>query len=188
MGFQFQSLEIPEVILIEGGAFEDQRGFLIEVYKRSEFSAIGISDFFVQDNYSHSVRGVLRGLHYQKHPKAQAKLVMVLRGEIFDVSVDLRKGAPTFGRWVGVALSSQRRQLLYVPGGFAHGFCVLSGNADVLYKATAEYAPELDRGVIWSDPEIGIPWPIREAIVSPRDALLPPLRQADNNFTYEAGR
>jgi dTDP-4-dehydrorhamnose 3,5-epimerase len=152
MAFNFQRLNIPDVVLIEAQAFEDQRGLFMESYKKSVFSANGISDQFVQDNYSHSRRGVLRGLHYQKDPMAQAKLVTALRGEIFDVAVDIRRGSPTYARWVGKVLSAKECRLLYIPIGFAHGFCALSEEADVLYKVTAEYAPEFDWGVLWNDP------------------------------------
>lgn len=186
MGFKFQSLKIiPEVFLIEPQTWRDHRGFFIESYKRCEFSRNGIRDLFVQDNYSHSVRGVLRGLHYQKHPKAQAKLVMILRGDIFDVAVDIREGSPTRGQWVAQTLSAKECQMLYIPVGFAHGFCVLSEEADVVYKVTEEYAPELERGILWNDPEIGIRWPVQDPIVSPKDAELSPLRAADNNFLYQ---
>ena len=185
MAFKFLRLDIPDVVLIEAQAFKDQRGLFVESYKRSDFSANGIHDIFVQDNYSHSLRRVLRGLHYQKRPKDQAKLVTVLRGEIFDVAVDIRRGSPTYARWVGKVLAAEDCRLLYIPVGFAHGFCVLSEEADVLYKVTAEYAPELDRGVIWDDPEIGIRWPINDPMVSPKDAELPPLHLADNDFRYE---
>ncbi len=184
MSFQFQRLDIPDVVLIQGQGFEDQRGVFMEIYKRSVFSANGIGESFVQDNYSHSVQGVLRGLHYQKPPQAQAKLVSVLRGEIFDVAVDIRRGSPTHGRWVGKVLSAKNNRLLYIPVGFAHGFCVLSKAADVLYKVTAEYAPELDRGILWNDPAIGIRWPIENPTVSPKDAELPPLQLADNDFLH----
>src|SRR5690606_15100817 len=142
----------------------------------------------VQDNLSHSRYGVLRGLHYQAHPKAQGKLVSVLRGEIFEVAVDIRRGSPTYGRGVGVRLAAKDRRLLYVPVGFAHGFCVLSVEADVVYKVTKEYAPELDRGVRWNDPELGIRWPIEEPILSPKDAQLPLLREAAPDFIYEEVR
>jgi dTDP-4-dehydrorhamnose 3,5-epimerase len=185
MAFNFQRLDIPDVVSIEAQAFEDQRGLFMESYKRSVFSANGIPDQFVQDNYSHSHRGVLRGLHYQKHPMAQAKLVTALRGEIFDVAVDIRRGSPTYARWVGKVLSAKDCHLLYIPIGFAHGFCALSEEADVLYKVTAEYTPKLDRGVIWNDPEIGIDWPIDDPMVSPKDAELPLLHFADNDFIYE---
>jgi dTDP-4-dehydrorhamnose 3,5-epimerase len=152
------------------------------LYKRSEFARNGIAAAFVQDNLSHSVRGVLRGLHYQKRAVAQAKLVSVIRGEIFDVAVDIRKGSPTYGRSVSTVLSRANGRMLYVPEGFAHGFCVLSDEADVLYKVTAEYSPENERGILWSDPQLGIDWPVKEPILSQRDANLPLLRDADNDF------
>jgi dTDP-4-dehydrorhamnose 3,5-epimerase len=182
MPFQFQRLAIPDVLLVEAQTFDDHRGFFMETYKRSDFAAHGIGDAFVQCNRSHSVRGVLRGLHYQIHPRAQAKLVSVLLGEIFDVAVDIRHGSPTYGRWVGERLSGQNRRMLYVPVGFAHGFCALSDGAEVLYMVTDEYAPECDRGLLWNDPDIGIDWPIADPILSAKDAQLPTLRQADNNF------
>src|SRR5574337_943448 len=184
MPFRFEKLEIPEVILVEPKAFEDHRGYFVETYKRSDFEANGIPELFVQDNHSYSVRGVLRGLHYQLHPKAQGKLVSVIQGAIFDVAVDLRKGSPTYGRWVGISLSAGDHRMLYVPAGFAHGFCVVSAEADVVYKVTEEYAPELDRRICWNDPEVGIRWPIEQPILSPKDARLPLLRAADNNFAY----
>jgi len=186
MAFRFHSLEIGEVILIEAQAFEDNRGWFMETYKESEFAARGMPEAFVQDNCSRSVRGVLRGLHYQRHPKAQAKLVHVIRGEVFDVEVDIRRGSPTYGQWVGVTLSEFNRRMLYVPVGFAHGFCVLSDVADVVYKVTAEYAPQFDRGILWSDPEIGIHWPVQDPILSPKDARLPLLSEADNDFSHGA--
>jgi dTDP-4-dehydrorhamnose 3,5-epimerase len=188
MAFKFQQLEIPDLVLIEARAFEDERGIFMESYKRSEFSANNVHDTFVQDNYSHSLRGVLRGLHYQKHPKAQAKLVTVLKGEIFDVAVDIRRGSPTYGRWVGMFLASKDCRLLYIPVGFAHGFCVLSEEADVLYKVTAEYAPELDRGVIWNDGDLAIRWPIESPTVSLKDAGLPPLKSLGGDFLYQEMR
>jgi dTDP-4-dehydrorhamnose 3,5-epimerase len=184
MPFQFKQLHIPEIVLIEPRRFGDDRGFFAELYKRSEFAAHGISHSFVQDNRSFSLRGVLRGLHYQEPPRAQGKLIMALTGEIFDVAVDIRQGSPTYGRWVGVTLSADNMRMLYVPMGFAHGFCVLSPGADVLYKVTEEYAPDLDQGIAWNDPEIGIEWPISQPILSPRDAQLPLLRDASNSFRY----
>ena len=184
MPFQFQRLVIPDVVLIKAQAFEDQRGLFMESYQRSAFSANGIHDNFVQDNYSHSLRGVLRGLHYQKHPQAQAKLVTVFRGEIFDVAVDIRRGSPTYAQWLGRVLSAKNGCLLYLPVGFAHGFCVLSDEADVVYKVTAEYAPEHDRGIIWNDPEIDIRWPVQNPTVSPKDAKLSSLKSSDNDFLY----
>ncbi len=184
MPFKFQRLEIPDVILVEARHFADDRGFFLETYKRSEFAANGIPQSFVQDNLSHSVYGVLRGLHYQRHPKAQGKLVMALRGEIFDVAVDIRKNSPTYRQWVGLTLSADRFRMLYIPVGFAHGFCVLSEEADVLYKVTEEYSPALDRGILWNDPAIAIDWPLSNPALSPRDAQLPPLKDADNDFTF----
>ena len=187
MSFRFQRLEIPDIVAIAARPLEDDRGSFLEVYRRSEFEAHGVPDTFVQDNYSLSGQGVLRGLHYQKRPKAQAKLVMVLRGEIFDVAVDIREGSPWHGRWTATHLSARDRSMLYVPVGFAHGFCVLSEEADVLYKVTAEYAPEFERGIRWNDPDLGIPWPVERPLISEKDARLPVLRDADHNFVYEGG-
>ena len=138
----------------------------------------------VQDNDAHSVRGVLRGLHDQKEPAAQGKLVAVIRGAIFDVAVDIHSGSPTYGRRVGATLADTKHQMLYVPVGFAHGFCVLSDEADVVYKATAEYAPELERGLRWDDLEPDIRWPVQDPLLSPNDVRLPPLQKADHHFVY----
>jgi dTDP-4-dehydrorhamnose 3,5-epimerase len=182
--FTFTSLKIPDVILIEARTFEDERGFFEETYKWSEFLKNGIRHRVVQDNHAYSKRDVLRGLHYQKPPNAQAKLVSVIRGEIFDVAVDIRKGSPTYGRWVSQILSQDNHRILYIPEGFAHGFLVLSGEADVIYKATSEYSPKDERGIIWNDPQLAIPWPMEEPIVSPRDVGYPTLANADNNFVY----
>ncbi len=155
----------------------------MELYKRSEFALHSIPEF-VQDNYSHSGKGVLRGLHYQKPPKAQGKLVLVLKGEIFDVAVDLRSGSPTYSRWTGVVLSEDNRRMLYIPEGFAHGFCVLSEEADVFYKVTIEYDPALDRGILWSDDQLAIRWPVEQPVVSETDAQLPTFATADPDFVY----
>ena len=184
MPFKFQRLEVPDVILVEPKVFSDERGFFMETYKYSEFCAFGIKEQFLQDNHSRSVKGVLRGLHYQNPPKAQGKLVRVILGEVFDVAVDIRKGSPTFGKWVGVKLSAENRRMLYIPQGFAHGFCVLSDVAEVVYKVTAEYAPECEAGIIWNDSEIGIEWPIKHPIISSKDAQWPTLREAVNDFNY----
>lgn len=184
MQFEFKKLCIPEVILVETQAFVDERGFFMEIFKESIFSVSGIKTRFVQDNYSHSIKGVLRGLHYQKDPKAQAKLVIVITGEIFDVVVDIRKGSPTYGKWVGVILSDKNHRLLYVPEGFAHGFCVTSDKADVLYKVNSEYSSEHERGILWNDPEIGIKWLTDKPIMIKKDRQLPTLKNADNNFVY----
>jgi dTDP-4-dehydrorhamnose 3,5-epimerase len=183
--FEISKLEIPEVLLIHANAFPDQRGTFVELYKRSTFKALGIEDEFLQDNYSCSARGVIRGMHYQMHPKAQAKLVTVIRGEIYDVALDMRTGSPTYGKWVGVELSAKEHGLIYVPVGFAHGFQVLSEQAEVVYKVSQEYSPELERGVAWNDPALDIPWPIQEAILSPRDLKLPLLADAESNVEYQ---
>ena len=184
MPFQFERLEIPDIILIKAKHFVDDRGFFLETYKQSEFAESGIPWNFVQDNRSHSAGGVLRGLHYQIHPRAQGKLVMALTGEVFDVAVDIRQGSPTYGRWVSATLSAGSFNMLYVPVGFAHGFCVLSEQADVLYRVTDDYAADLERGIRWDDPQIGINWPIAEPILSARDAQLPLLSNAENNFWF----
>ncbi len=184
MGFTFKKLDIPEVILVETKSFSDVRGFFMESFKESIFINNGIDAKFVQDNFSHSIQGVLRGLHYQKSPKAQAKLVIALRGEIFDVAVDIRKGSPTYGKWIGKILSERNHKLLYVPEGFAHGFCVLSKDADVLYKVSNEYSPEHEKGIIWNDPDLNIQWPIDKPILVEKDLQSPFLKNADNNFVY----
>ena len=187
MPFQFHRLEIPDVILVEAQRFGDDRGFFLETFKRSAFAAAGIDEAFVQDNYSRSAQSVLRGLHYQIHPSAQGKLVRVVRGEVFDVAVDIRRGSPTFGQWVSMRLSETQSRMLYIPPGFAHGFCVLSEHADLCYKVTAEYAREHERGILWNDPAIGVAWPIAEPVLSTKDAQLPLLQDAEINFAYDLG-
>jgi len=182
MPFTFQQMKIPDVILIEPKIYTDTRGYFTETYKRSEFIENGINENFVQDNWSHSMKGTLRGLHFQKQPKAQAKLVMVLKGEVFDVAVDIRKGSSTYGKWVGLNLSGKKAQMLYIPAGFAHGFCVLSDEADFVYKVSDEYSPELDSGILWNDPDIDIDWPITDPLLSAKDMALPLLKDADLDF------
>ncbi len=185
MPFTFRRLEIPEVIAIEAKRFADKRGSFFESYRESSLAVGGIAQRFTQDNVSYSQRGVLRGLHYQKMPAAQGKLIAVVSGEIFDVAVDIRRGSPTYGRWVGLTLSStQFEQLVYVPPGFAHGFCTRSDEAVVLYKTTAAYAPNMERGIRWNDPSLNIAWPIAAPVLNDRDAALPGLAEADNNFEY----
>ena len=171
--FKFKRLEIPDVILIEPTVFEDQRGFFLESYNLKEFEAFGINVNFVQDNHSRSKKGVIRGLHFQKGKMAQAKLVRVVKGEIFDVAVDIRKGSSYYGKWVAVTLSENNKRMLFIPEGFAHGFCVLSEEADVLYKASNFYSPEHEGGIRWDDPDIAIPWPVDNPIVSQKDRNLP---------------
>ena len=175
MPFSFSNLEIPDVKLVIPNHYTDERGHFLESYKESEFFRNGINTKFVQDNFSHSIYGVLRGLHYQSKPKEQAKLVSVISGEIFDVAVDIRKDSQTFGKWVGETLSDKNHKMLYVPEGFAHGFCTLSDTADVLYKVTNEYSPETEQGIIWNDHTISITWPIQNPIVSEKDKTLPTL-------------
>lgn len=166
--------------------FEDPRGHFFESYKFSEFAENGISAKFIQDNCSRSSKHVLRGLHYQKNPAAQGKLVRVLSGRIFDVAVDIRHGSPTYGRWFGIELSEENRKMLWMPPGCAHGFLALSDQAEVHYKVSnAEYSPEHDRGLMWNDPEIGISWPCMEPILSEKDTENPTLANADNNFVFE---
>ena len=177
MPFEFKRLEIPDVILIKSKVFEDERGFFMETYKKEDFERAGIRGEFVQDNHSRSKYGVLRGLHFQKEPYAQAKIVRCIRGVIYDVAVDLRGNSPTFGKYVGVILSEFNKYQLYIPRGFAHGFVVLSDVAEVVYKVDNVYAPDYDAGVIWNDPDIGIDWPIEEPVISKKDQKLPTLRE-----------
>ena len=184
MPFTFKRLSIPDVILIEPSSFSDDRGFFFESFKESDFFSNGIDKKFVQDNFSHSINGVIRGLHFQKAPKAQAKLVTVLKGKIFDVAVDIRKNSPTYGKWVSEILSDDTHNLLYVPEGFAHGFCVISDEADVLYKVSNEYSQEHERSIIWNDPKLNIQWPIKKPIISNKDNKLSLLENLDNDFVY----
>ena len=184
MPFSFTETHIPDVVIIEYKKFDDNRGFFMETFQKSDFADHGITLPFVQDNYSHSVRGVLRGLHYQKDPYAQGKLVLVLKGAVYDVGVDIRQGSPTYGQWIGETLSAENRKMLYLPPGMAHGFCVLSDEVDFFYKVTADYAPEFDRGFTWNDPKVGIEWPISDPILSEKDKNLPLFREADNNYIF----
>ena len=185
MPFEFKELEMPGIIAVRPRMFEDDRGGFMEVYKHSEFARAGIHERFVQDNYSRSGKNVLRGLHYQKDTAAQGKLVWCVRGRIFDVAVDIRKGSPTYGRWTGLELSESNRTMLYIPPAFAHGFLVLGDFAEVVYKCTAEYSPENDRGIIWNDPDIAIEWPLKAPVLSEKDGRHPMLRDADNSFEYK---
>ncbi len=184
MPFKFARLEIPALVLVEPQIFGDERGYFLEFYKHSDFLRAGIDEHFVQDNHSRSAKGVLRGLHYQKAPHAQGKLVRCLQGAIFDVAVDIRKGSPTYGKWVGWELSGENRQMLYVPAGFAHGFLTLRDDTEVLYKCTDEYSPADDRGIIWNDPDIAIRWQTADPQLSGKDKTHPRLRDADNDFVF----
>lgn len=171
---KFQPLAIPEVILVEPDVFRDERGFFLETYHAAKYAGGGIPEPFVQDNHSFSTRGILRGLHAQLR-KPQGKLVRAILGEIFDVAVDIRPGSPTFGRWVGEVLSGDNFRQLYVPPGFAHGFCVLSETAHVQYKCTELYDRDDEIGVVWDDPEIGVAWPIADPLLNEKDRRAPRL-------------
>jgi dTDP-4-dehydrorhamnose 3,5-epimerase len=165
-------LTIPDLLLIEPEVFGDDRGFFFESFNQNQFEkATGRKINFVQDNHSKSVKGVLRGLHYQLPPKAQGKLVRVIQGEVFDVAVDLRQSSPTFGKWAGQALSSEIKNQLWIPEGFAHGFVTLSDTAELLYKTTDFYSNEHERAISWSDPAISIEWPIKDVSLSAKDQL-----------------
>lgn len=174
---------ITDVILIEPHLFTDERGYFFEAFKQSAFGELGIR--FVQENQSLSYRGVLRGLHFQKPPRAQGKLVRVVSGEILDVAVDIRHGSPTYAQHVRVVLSGDNHRMLYIPPGFAHGFYVVSEQAVVVYLTTEEFDPDLDGGVLWSDPDLAIPWPDRTPVVSKKDRGLPLLRDIDKTFLYD---
>jgi dTDP-4-dehydrorhamnose 3,5-epimerase len=177
---QIDSLAIPEVKLITPRKFGDHRGFFSETYSQKVFAEAGIDVAFVQDNHSLSAtKGTLRGLHFQTLPHAQGKLVRAVKGAILDVAVDIRHGSPTFGQWVGAELSADNWQQLYVPPGFAHGFCTLVPDTEVIYKVTDFYAPETDRGIAWNDPAIGIDWPVdaSSVVLSDKDTKHPTLAE-----------
>ena len=178
MPFEFKKLEIPDVQLVVPRKFGDPRGFFMETYKRSDFHANGITEEFVQDNHSLSSKGVLRGLHYQLNPKAQGKLVRVVKGAVLDVAVDIRKGSPTFKQWVSEELSEDNCSMLYIPPGFAHGFLSLTDNVHLMYKCTDEYSAEHDAGIRWDEKEFNINWQIENPLVSEKDANLPDLKDA----------
>lgn len=177
MPFKFERQKIEDVILVKPKVFGDNRGFFMEAYKKSEFFENGITIEFNQDNHSKSTKGVLRGLHYQKSPYAQAKLVRCSKGRIYDVAVDIRPESKSFGQYVKVELSEENKHMLFIPEGFAHGFVVLSEEAELLYKASGEYAPQADRGIRWNDETIGINWEIDfEPILSEKDMVQPFLK------------
>ncbi len=178
---QATRLAIPDIVLFEPRVFGDDRGFFMESFNQHVFQQLTRLDAtFVQDNHSKSARGVLRGLHYQLAPKAQGKLVRVVRGAVFDVAVDIRKSSPSFGQWVGTELSDANRRQLWIPPGFAHGFLVLSESAEFLYKTTEYYAPDLERCIIWNDPWLAIDWPAgMDPQLSAKDQLAPPFAAAE---------
>ena len=169
--------DLPGVIVVEPRVFGDQRGFFLETFHAERYAEAGIRATFVQDNWSRSSRGTLRGLHFQE-PYAQGKLVSVARGAVYDVALDVRRGSPTFGRWVGYELSEDNKRQMWIPPGFAHGFVVTSDSCDFLYKCTALYRPEAECAIAWNDPALGITWPITDPILSPKDAAAPRLADA----------
>lgn len=171
-----EPLPLAGLLLVQPRVFRDDRGFFIETFVESRYRDAGIAASFVQDNHSRSVRGTLRGMHFQRSP-GQAKLVRVATGKIFDVAVDIRPDSPTFGRWHGTELDAEEHRQLYIPIGFAHGFCVLSDVADVIYKVTSPYDAATEAGFHWADPEVGIAWPVTDPIVSARDVSAPRLRE-----------
>jgi len=177
------------VFIIEPDVFGDNRGFFMETYHQERYAKLGIKPVFVQDNLSWSARGTLRGLHYQL-PHAQAKLVQTIKGEVFDVVVDIRLGSSTFGRWSGFHLSDENKRQLYIPEGFAHGFCVLSETALFLYKCSDFYAPDSELGVLWNDPDLGIEWPVKDPIISDKDDKYPFLKDVPPEHfpVYEESR
>lgn len=182
--FECVETTVPGVVIIKPRLFTDTRGYFFETYHEIEFAALGIRDRFVQDNHSCSRRGTLRGLHYQlRH--SQAKLCRVVRGEVLDVAVDIRRGSPTFGGWAGAVLSAENKHQIYLPKGFAHGFLVLSEEAEFLYKCSDFYDPASERGIHWADPELGIEWPLSDPILSPKDRGYPRLAEIAAEFLPE---
>ncbi|MCP4236411.1 MAG: dTDP-4-dehydrorhamnose 3,5-epimerase [Aestuariibacter sp.] len=179
---------LPGVVVLEPKLHGDSRGFFLEAYREDTLKEAGISEYFVQDNHSRSTRGVLRGLHYQL-TQPQGKLVRVARGSVFDVTVDVRGGSPTFGQWYGATLDEENMRMLYIPPGFAHGFVVLSEIADFIYKCTDYYHPQSEQGIRWNDPDIGIAWPIADIRMSEKDSNNPNLKDQPQNLLpqYKVG-
>jgi dTDP-4-dehydrorhamnose 3,5-epimerase len=187
--FAFEPLAIPAIVLIRPKKFGDARGYFMETYSTEAFAAAGIEAAFVQDNQSLSATaGVVRGLHFQAPPVPQAKLIRVLKGVIFDVAVDIRLGSPTYGRWCAATLTADGAEQLFVPRGFAHGFCTLEPNTEVVYKVDGPYAPQTEGGIAWNDPTLAIDWPITaaEAQLSGKDTVLPGFAEFASPFRYEA--
>lgn len=182
MSFTFERLAIRDVVAIRPERHLDDRGYFKEVYRHEVFAEAGIATPFVQDNVTRSVRGALRGLHYQLPPAAQGKLIGVVHGRIYDVAVDLRRGGPTYGKWVARTLDVETGEMLWIPPGFAHGYCILSETADVLYKVTNYFVPALARGIRWDDPTLGIPWPVVDPVLSDADRKQPAFERCENPF------
>jgi len=186
MPVKFSKTDIPGMLLVEVGCVGDDRGFFSEVYSEAVWRDAGFEERFVQDNLSLSAKGTLRGMHYQLEPHGLGKLVRVVRGSIFDVGVDLRKGSPAFGKWVGRTLSAENRLALWLPVGLAHGFLALEDDTLAYYKSTGHHTPEAERSLSYFDPEVGIAWPCRPTIVSPKDAQAPTIERAEHNFEFKA--
>jgi dTDP-4-dehydrorhamnose 3,5-epimerase len=174
--------KLEGIKIIEPKVFKDSRGFFIESYSAKKLADHGINMEFVQDNHSYSVKNVLRGLHYQVNPSAQDKIVRVTAGEVYDVVVDIRRNSPTFGQWESFILSAENMKQVFIPKGFAHGFCAMSDNVDFLYKCSDYYSPQDERGIIWNDPDLGIEWPVKEPFLSPKDTEYPQLKNTNDDF------
>jgi dTDP-4-dehydrorhamnose 3,5-epimerase len=184
---KIEKLNIPEVLLITPPKFGDSRGFFSETWSAAKLAAQGFTEHFVQDNQSLSAQaGTVRGLHCQVAPSVQGKLVRVIRGAIWDVAVDIRKGSPTYGQYAAAILSAENWAQLWIPGGFLHGFCTTAPDTEVIYKVTADYDKAAERAVIWNDPDLALPWPVEaaDAVLSEKDKILPRLADCDNCFTY----
>lgn len=184
MPFTINSSKDFGLTSITSKIFKDERGYFCELYRKSEFKKLGIEEDFPQENISFSKKNVLRGLHYQKDPNAQGKLMICLKGSVLDVAVDIRKGSPTYGKWKSTVLTGESGRMWYVPVGYAHGVLTLSDEAILMYKCTKEYSPECERGILWNDPDLAIDWGTGNPIVIDRDASFPKLAEADNDFTY----
>ena len=185
MKFTFANLELPGLMLIEHERFEDTRGAFAESYREDVFREAGLPSL-VQDNHSRSVGGVVRGLHYQLRERGMAKLVRCIRGAVLDVAVDIRRGSPTYGKWVGVELTENNKRMLWIPHGFAHGFAALTNEADLFYKMDQYYSPAHDRGIRWNDPAIGVRWPFERPLLSAKDDQAPLLADAENDFEFQS--
>jgi len=190
MKFKFTITSIDGILIIEPNIYKDDRGFFMEYYNKDAFASDGnFRDLFVQDNHSRSKKGVLRGLHYQINPHSMGKLVKAVKGEVFDVGVDIRKGSPTFGKWHGEILSSENHKMLYFPPGFAHGFLALTDGVELLYKCTGMHDAPSERAIAWNDPDIEIPWPLDKIggmpFLSDKDKNHPKLKEAENNFVFK---
>ncbi len=183
---EFTKTNLEGVLVVEPRVFGDHRGWFMETYSEAAFSKNGLNLEFVQDNHSFSAaKGTLRGLHYQLNPKAQTKLVRCTKGAIYDVAVDIRRGSPTFGAWFGIELSAENKKQLLIPKGFAHGFMTITEDVEVQYKVDELYAPECDGGILWSDPDIGIDWPLDiQPVLSAKDEKAPRLADVEHNFVY----